>query len=96
MGTCFVQDRFVEDDTLVSLFNKLNDTKLEDSSHNMVKWDLDSKRDFTVKSYNLKLLFLNFPSLQFPIEGRFPSRLIWRSLAPLKVSFVWEATHGKI
>ena len=38
----FVWDGFVKDDTLVSLFNQVNDAKLGDSSHDMVKWDLDS------------------------------------------------------
>jgi len=87
---CFVRDGFVEDDTLVSFFNKLNDVKLGDSPHDIVRWDLDFEGDFTVKSYYLKLLHLNLPCLH-DLFGGFPHELIWRSMAPLKVSvFVWE------
>ena len=36
-------------------------------------------------------------SLETLSEGSFPHKLIWRSLAPVKVSFfAWEASHGKI
>ena len=45
----FVGDEFVEDDTTVSFFNKINDAKLGDSPHDIVRWDLDFKGDFTVK-----------------------------------------------
>ena len=75
---------FIDDDSLVSFFNKLNRHKLGDFSQDLVKWDLNPKGDITVKSYYLQLL-LNHP--YFPFEGGFPYRLIWRSLAPTKVSF---------
>lgn len=63
-----VQDGFVQGDTLVSFFNKLNDVKLGDSSYDMMKWDLDSEGELIVKSYHLKLLHLNYPSLQTLFE----------------------------
>jgi len=91
----FVQDGFLDGDTLVSFFDKLNRHKLGDSSFDSVKWELNSKGDLMVKSYYLQLLLLNHSYV--PFKGGFPYRLIWRSLAPTKVSFfVWEATHGKI
>ena len=34
------------------------------------------------KFHYLRLLFLNYPSLQFPFGKWFPYKLIWRSLAP--------------
>jgi len=39
----FVRDGFVEDGTHVGFFNKLNDTKLGNSSNDMVKWGLTIK-----------------------------------------------------
>jgi len=86
-GHFFVWNGFVGDNTLVRFFDKLNDTTPGNSSHDPVKWDLNSKGDFTVKSYYLKLLYLNNPSLQIHFEGGFPFKLIWRYSAPLKVSF---------
>lgn len=60
-------------------------------------WSLSGTSWSNLTIWILKLLFLHFPPLQFPSEGGFPHRLIWRSLAPLKVYFfVWEASHGKI
>ena len=32
----------MEDDTLVSFINKLNGAKLGDSSHDIVRWELES------------------------------------------------------
>ena len=78
---------FFEDDIVISFFNKLNDAKLGDSPHDIARWDLDSERDFMVKSYYLKLLQLNFSSLNDLFKGGFPHKLMWRSLALLKVSF---------
>ena len=90
----FVWDGFFDDDALVSFFNKLNSHNLGDSSQDSVKWDLNPKGEFTVKSFYLQLLLVNHP--YSPFGGGFPYRLIWRSLAPTKVSFfVWEAVHGK-
>jgi len=48
----FVQYDFLDDDSLVSFFNKLNCHKIVDSSHDLVKWDINSKEDFIVKSYS--------------------------------------------
>ena len=55
------------------------------------------KQKFVTKSYYLKLL----SNFTFVVEsrflGRFPRKIIWKSLAPLKVSvFVWKALHGSI
>ena len=47
----FIRDGFVVCYTLVSFFNKLNCPKFGDSLHDIVTWDLDSKGNFTVKSY---------------------------------------------
>jgi len=96
----FAWDGFIGDDSLVSFFNTLNCHKIGDSSHDLVKWDLDSKGDAAVKSYYLKAFELSF--LHFPFEGGFPWKLIWRSLAASKVFFfffflgVWEAMHRKV
>ena len=83
--------------SLLASLTSLIVTKQGTFSHNLVKWDLNSKGDFLVKSYYLKLLLLNCPFLQFPFERGFPYWLIWRSLPSSKVSFfVWEATWRKI
>ena len=81
----FVRDGFNNDD-VVSFFNKLNDAKLGDSPHVIVRWNLDSKLDVTTKSCYLKLLHLNSLSLHDLFRGGFPQRLICR-FGPLKVSF---------
>jgi len=45
----------------------------------------------------LKLLNLNYSVSEILGDKGFPCQLIWRSLAPVKVSFfIWEASHGKI
>ena len=91
----FVRDGFLDDGTLVNFFDKLDRYKLGEFALDSVKWEPNSKGVFTVKSYYFKLLLLNHSFV--PFEGGFPHRLIWRSLAPTKVSFfVWEAMHGKI
>ena len=61
-------------------------------------WDLNSKGIFTVKSYYLKLLSYSSFAIQASSSRRFPWKIIWKNLAPLKVSvFVWEeASHGSI
>jgi len=86
----FVRDGFIDDDVLVSFFNKLNSHKVEVSSQDMVKWDLNPKGEFTVKSFYLQLLLVNHPFS--PFGGGFPYRLIWRSLAPTKVCFFCVAS----
>ena len=60
----------------------------------MVRQDLIIQGCFTVRSFYLKLLDGKFSPQEFHSEKGFPCKLIWKSLAPLKVSFfVWEATH---
>ena len=63
----------------------------------IARWDLNSKVVFPVRSYHSKLLQLSFLSLRTLYDEIFPPKLIWKSLAPLKVSFfVWEAMHRYI
>ena len=62
-SSVFVQDGFLRMTLLYTFFKKLNDVKLGDSLHDMVKWLLDTKGDFTLKSYCLKLLHLNYELL---------------------------------
>ena len=78
-------------------FEKLNQAKLGDSLTDKVRWSLNSKGCFTVRSFYLKLLDgCGSLSLGTINEGSFPHKLIWRTLAPIKVSFfVWEASHGR-
>jgi len=58
-----IQNGFVEDDLLVRFFNEPNKTKLGDSSQDMVRLNLNTERSFTVRSYYLKFLHLNYSSL---------------------------------
>jgi len=93
----FVQDGFVDDDSLVSFFNKLSDAKLGESSIDGVKWDLNTQGCFTVTSFYLKLHDGKYSPWEVHFEKGFPCKLIWNSSTPVKVSFfVWEATHGNI
>jgi len=62
-----------------------------------VRWKLNTKGCFIVRSFHLKLFNLNLSALEILGVRGFPCQLIWRALAPAKVSFfVWEASHGKI
>lgn len=72
----FVRDGFVEDDTLASFLDKLNEAKLGDSLSDMVGWDLNSKGVFSVRSYYLKLLLLRFPSLHTRYDRGFTFKII--------------------
>ena len=36
----FIRDGFIDDDTLTSFLNKLNEANLEDSSLDKMRWDL--------------------------------------------------------
>ena len=93
----FVREGFVDDESLVSFFNKLNEAKVGESSVDRVRWDLTNQGCFTVRSFYLKLFAGKFPPQEIHFEKGFPCNLIWKSLAPLKVSFfVWEAAHGNI
>ena len=62
MSHAFVRDDFVNGD-IVNFFNKLNYAKIGGYPCDFVSWDLDTKRDFMVKSYYLKIVHLNFSSL---------------------------------
>ena len=93
----FVRDGFDDDESLVNFFNKLNEAKVGESSVDRVRWDLTTQGCFTVRSFYLKLLDGKFSPQEVHSENGFPCKFIWKSLAPVKVSFfVWEATHGNI
>ena len=85
----FVKDRFIKDDSsLLVFFEKLNQAKLGDFLTDKVRWFLKSNECFTVRSFYLKLLDgCGSLSLGTISEGSFPHKLIWRTLAPIKVSF---------
>ena len=95
----FVRDGFVDDDSLVSFFNKLNEAKVGESSVDRVRWDLTNQECFTVRSFYLKLFAGKFPPQEIHFEKGFPCNLIWKSLAPLKVfvlcmrSYTWEHSN---
>ena len=100
-GSCiwspiFTRDALVDVASLLSLLRKLNGMLIRQSPLDLVKWDLNPKGSFTVKSYYLRLA--SVPSASWHLRGRpFPWKLIWSSLAPFRVSFfVWEATHDSI
>ena len=52
----FVRDEFVDDDSLVSFFNKLNEAKVGESSVDRVKWDL------TTQGYSVSYTHLTLPT----------------------------------
>ena len=79
LGAYLCSGWFIDDDALVSFFNKLTSHNLGDSSQDSVKWDLNPKGKFIVKSFYLQLLLVNHP--YSPFGGGFPYRLIWKSLA---------------
>ena len=90
-------DSFADDDTLVRFFSKLSGTNSVGSTSDKVRWRLNSKGCYTVNSFYLKLLNSNHLIREITEVTGFPCQIIWRSLAPAKVSFfVWEASHGKI
>jgi len=92
----FIRDAFVDDTSLATFLNKLNEITPLDSL-DVVAWNLNSKGVFTIKSYYIKLL--SYSSLAFLASsvGRFSWKIIWKNLAPLRLSvFVWEASHGSI
>ena len=93
----FVRDSFVDDDTFLCFFSKLSETIPDDSTVDKVVWKLNNKGYFTVNSFYLKHLSLNYSQMEISENSGFPCQLIWRTLAPVKVAFfVWEASHGKI
>ena len=92
----FIRNAFVDDSILTSFLNKLNEVKPQEAI-DMVSWDLNAKGVFTVKSHYIKLLSYSSFAIQASAIGLFPWKIIWKNLAPLKVSvFVWEASHGSI
>jgi len=93
----FVRDSFADDDTLVRFFSVLSETNPDGFTSDKVRWKLEPKGCFSVKSFYLKLLSLNYSTREIMGDQGFPCKVIWRTLAPVKVSFfVWEASHGKI
>ena len=46
----FVQDGFTKDCIFVSFLSKFKAAKLEVYAHDMMRWDLDSKGNHTVKT----------------------------------------------
>uniref|UniRef100_A0A7C9AS09 Reverse transcriptase zinc-binding domain-containing protein n=1 Tax=Opuntia streptacantha TaxID=393608 RepID=A0A7C9AS09_OPUST len=93
----FVREGFANDDGLLRLFSKLSEISIDTSSTDKVRWKLNTKGCFTVRSFYLKLLSLNVSQMEISGNSGFPCQLIWRTLAPVKVAFfVWEASHGKI
>ena len=52
----FVRDRFVDDDNLLRFSSKLTEAYLADSTTDKVRWKLNTKGCFTVRSFYLKLL----------------------------------------
>ena len=81
----FIRDAFVDDSTLSSFLTKLNEVTPHDSNDE-VSWDLNSKGVFTIKSYYLKIISYSSYVIQSGSFGRFPRKIIWQNLAPLKVS----------
>jgi len=93
----FVRDRFADYDTLLRFFSKFTEANLADSTTDKVRWKLNTEGCFTVRSFYLKLLNLNYSVSEILGDRGFPCQLIWRSMAPVNVSFfVWEASHGEI
>ena len=48
LSPVFVRDGFADDDIVINFFKKLNDAKLGDSPHDLVRWDSDLKEGFIV------------------------------------------------
>ena len=93
----FVQDGFADDDGLLRFFSKLSEITIDASSTDKVRWKLNTKGCFTMRSFYLKLRSLSQSALVISADRAFPHHLIWRTSAPVKVAFfVWEASHGKI
>ena len=72
----FVRDGFVDDDSLVSFFNKLREAKLGESSIDGVRWDLSTQGCFTVRSFYLKLLDGKYSTQEVHSKKGFPCKLI--------------------
>jgi len=72
----FVRDGFVDDDSLVSFFNKLNEANIGESSMDRVRWDLSTQGCFTVRSFYLKLLGGKFSPQKVHSEKVFLCKLM--------------------
>ena len=81
----FVWDAFVHDITLVSFLSKLNGIAIHDSPHNSIKWNHNSNGIFFVKSFYMKLVSLASSPFYSFLED--PSKITWKSVAPLKTLF---------
>ena len=91
-GSCiwspiFIRDALVDDASLISLLIKLNGILIGQSSLDSVKWDLNPKGSFTVKSYYMRLASGPFTPVHRIWGLCFPWKIIWKSLAPFRVSF---------
>lgn len=89
----FVRDGFVDDDSLISFFNKLNEAKLGDCSIDTVRWDLIIQGCFTIRSFYLKRLDWDYSPREAHFAKGFPFKLIWKSLAPERFLFLFEKLH---
>ena len=84
----------MDDASLVSLLIKLNGIPIGQSFVDSVIWYLNSKGCFTVKSYYVKIASVPSSPLHLISRMCFPWNLIWKSLAPFRVSFfIWEVAH---
>jgi len=87
-GSCiwlpiFIRDALVDDASLRSLLIKLNGISLGQSSLDPVRWDLNPKGSFTVKSFYMKLalclLYLCIECWECVFHGRL-FRNLWLHL----------------
>ena len=71
----FVLDMFVDDDTLLRFFSKLKEANLANFTTDEVRLKLNTKGCFTVRSFYLKLLHLNYSASEILCERGFPCQL---------------------
>jgi len=76
----FMRDGFADDDGLLKFFSKLSEITIDASSTDKVRWKLNTKGCFTVRSFYLKLLSLSQSTLVISVDRAFPHQLIWRNL----------------
>lgn len=77
----FVCDAFLEDDSVAQFFNLLDRVRFNDSSVDMVRWNLNAIGRFTVKSYFLHLSSPVGNTSSSYVCG-FLWNIIWKSAAP--------------
>lgn len=63
-STISIRDAFVDDITLVSFLSMFKGIIVHDSSHDSVKWDLNSNGIFVVKSFYMKPISLASSPIQ--------------------------------